>query len=253
MGEPQISVRVIRHVERFKTKIAGVTHQNADGSDRQTLIKTLRPGEELKLVREPDNPYDKCAIAVFKLSGEQLGYTHGGDSLLAGHIDGGGRASARVVAVVGGPGILGLVFRAFRKSYGCVIEISKHDPDWKEVTPYLDASKQIEQMIRDARAQEAADPQKAIAMYRDAVTRIVAFDKAGPHAPAWRRVRHPINRLSHLLEKGGQTQDAYDEIVAYERFNDVFGLLSTDAKGVTARKQRLSKQLHVKSEIGSVR
>src|SRR5436309_306860 len=121
----EISVETRGYEQTFHTRIAGVTKQNADGTDRQALIKTLRRGETLNLVREPNNPYDKYAIAVFRSSGVQLGYIPAGDRRLADHMDMGGRVSAKVVKIGGGPGILGLFFRAFRKPYGCVVEISK--------------------------------------------------------------------------------------------------------------------------------
>jgi hypothetical protein len=71
----------------------------------------------------------------------------------------------------------------------------------------------------------------------------------GKVAAAWRRARYPINRLSLLLEKCGDYRAAYDEILCYERFNDVFGLTSTEEKSVIARKRRLSKKLTIKQEL----
>ena len=59
----------------FYTKIAGVTFEG-----RQRVIAdlnrrgALNPGVELILRREPTNPYDQYAVAVFAPSGQQLGY-----------------------------------------------------------------------------------------------------------------------------------------------------------------------------------
>jgi len=228
--------------------IAGVTKQNSDGTDRQILVKSLSLGEELSLVREPSNPYDKYAVAVFRASGEQLGYVPAGDMRLANHIDMGGGVSATVVKLLRGHGILGLFFSSFWKTYGCVIEITKHDLNWKEVRPYVDKSREIENLINTARGLEVEDVAKAISMYREAAVQIVAFDKAGPIAALWRRARYPINRLSLLLEKGGHLRNAYDEILQYERFNDVLGLKSADVQSITARKQRLSKKLNAEHD-----
>jgi hypothetical protein len=58
----------------IETKIVGVTHPNEDGSERQTIISTCAIGEELKLVREPQCPFDSSAIGVFRKNGEQLEY-----------------------------------------------------------------------------------------------------------------------------------------------------------------------------------
>ncbi len=230
--------------QTFCTTIAGVTKQNPDGTDRQSLVKALKRGEELKLVREPANSFDKYAIAVFRTSGEQLGYLHAGDSRLASHIDSGGAVSVKVVRVRGGGGILGRFIRKFRTPYGCVIQITKGDFNWKEISPYMAESRVIEGLINSAHQIEVSDPEKAILMYREAITQIVAFDAGGSVKAAWRRARYPINRLSLLLEKQGDLQDAQEEILKYEKFHDAFGLLSADQKSVEARKQRLTKKLN---------
>jgi hypothetical protein len=101
MGDGDMVIAVTASVsgyeQSFHTTIRGVTQRNADGADRQALLKALRPGEQLRLVREPRNPYDKYAVGVFKASGEQLGYVPAGDKRLADHIDRGGPVSATVV------------------------------------------------------------------------------------------------------------------------------------------------------------
>jgi HIRAN domain len=86
----ELSVEFKGYEQSFRTMIAGVTKQNTDGTDRQALIKALSLGEELRLVREPSNPYDRYAVAVLRASGEQLGYVPAGDRRLADHIDMGG-------------------------------------------------------------------------------------------------------------------------------------------------------------------
>jgi HIRAN domain len=240
----EISVEIKRYEQTFRTTIAGVTKQNPDGTERQALIKTLSRGEAVRLVREPNNPYDKYAVAVFRTSGEQLGYIPAGDRRLADHMDMSGHVSAKAVKIVGGPGILGLFFRAFRKHYGCVIEISKGDFNWKEVLPYTNESRKIEELIKTAQTLEAKDAAKAISMYREAITQIVEFDSAGAVKAAWRRARYPVNRLSLLLEKRGELRKAQEVILMYEQFSDAFGLTSTEKKSVDARKQRLARKLN---------
>jgi hypothetical protein len=239
----EISVQIKRYKRSFRTTIAGVTKQNADGTDRQTLIEALRRGEALKLVREPLNPFDKYAIAVFRTTGERLGYIHAGDRRLADHIDMGGEVSVKVIKRTGGPGVLGLFFPAFRKSYGCVIEISKGNFDWDEVLPCTNESRKLEDLIKKAETLEAPDPAKAISMYREVIEQIVAFDMGGPVKAAWRRARHPVNRLSLLLEKRGEFQAAADVIQHYEQFHDAYGLTVAEVKSVEARKQRLARKL----------
>jgi hypothetical protein len=62
----------------FYSKVSGVTYPNDDGSDRQKIIKkNCKPGMPLILQYEPDNKYDKNAIAIFievKAKRFQIGY-----------------------------------------------------------------------------------------------------------------------------------------------------------------------------------
>jgi hypothetical protein len=47
----------------FHTKVAGVTQQNDDGTDRQAVIRRCRRGERVDLVPEPENPVDPEATS----------------------------------------------------------------------------------------------------------------------------------------------------------------------------------------------
>ena len=65
--------------QEIKTKIRGVTSINDDGTSRQDIIsRFLDNGASLKFVREPENKYDRNAIAVYTdLDGDrqyQIGY-----------------------------------------------------------------------------------------------------------------------------------------------------------------------------------
>ncbi len=59
----------------FYTKAAGVTFEG-----RQQIIRNLNrqglldPGSELILRREPNNPYDRFAVAIIASNGQQIGY-----------------------------------------------------------------------------------------------------------------------------------------------------------------------------------
>jgi len=56
-------------LDMIKTKIAGISlHQN--------IISEIVPGEELLLMREPDNRFDTNAIIVLSRSKKQLGYVN---------------------------------------------------------------------------------------------------------------------------------------------------------------------------------
>lgn len=59
------------------TYVAGVTHENRDGSSRQAIIKKY--GDELNLIElrpEPDNPFDSEAIAVWMNTGDKNDYKY---------------------------------------------------------------------------------------------------------------------------------------------------------------------------------
>jgi len=94
----------------FHLKIAGVTY-----GDRQKTISQLKVGQELKLVREPNNPYDSKAIAVKTLDDKQVGYIPSlNNSQMAFNLDHGQRYKVTVSVITGGG--IGL-------SYGCNIFI----------------------------------------------------------------------------------------------------------------------------------
>ncbi len=59
----------IGEAESFHTKLAGVTFEG-----RQGLVEQLCPGEPLRLERQPQNPYDTNAIALFDPRGDQIGF-----------------------------------------------------------------------------------------------------------------------------------------------------------------------------------
>lgn len=63
--------KTIRH--EF-AKVAGVTFQNEDGTERQDVLRFCNPGEQLILVRDIDNDFSCNAVEVRRLNGLQLGY-----------------------------------------------------------------------------------------------------------------------------------------------------------------------------------
>jgi hypothetical protein len=58
----------------FFSRIAGVTHRNADGTDRQKVVALLNPRDRLQLQPEPTNRYDPNAIAVVHEKYGMAGY-----------------------------------------------------------------------------------------------------------------------------------------------------------------------------------
>lgn len=55
-----------------------MTHENADGTDRQRVIRGCRLFENLVLDHEEDNPHDSNAVRVCRINGPQLGYLNSG-------------------------------------------------------------------------------------------------------------------------------------------------------------------------------
>ena len=53
----------------LETKVVGVTYEG-----RQTVVALLEVGEEVLLVREPDNAYDNNAIKVTRKDGQDFGF-----------------------------------------------------------------------------------------------------------------------------------------------------------------------------------
>ena len=103
--------------QTITTKIRGVSYKNPDGTDRQKIIKKCKKGEEVHLVREPDNPHDAACIAVFQMTGEQIGYIgkniafrHPAFKDLTYYMDIGAKVSAKILRIMGEE----------HQNYGCV-------------------------------------------------------------------------------------------------------------------------------------
>ncbi|QMV19654.1 hypothetical protein GOB94_13865 [Granulicella sp. 5B5] len=58
----------------FRSKIAGVSFRNEDGTSRQYALIALDIGAVLHIVPDPDNPKDENAFAIYTKDWEQLGY-----------------------------------------------------------------------------------------------------------------------------------------------------------------------------------
>jgi len=84
----------------MRTKVAGVTHPNADGTSRQAIIARCREGDRLLVDREPKNAFDPNAVRISRVRGEQLGYLPRGRAAeLAPWMDRGHRYEAKVIRI----------------------------------------------------------------------------------------------------------------------------------------------------------
>jgi|GEM_PF-2228436 len=63
-----------RRLSYFHTKVVGVTKKNRNGSSRQAIIADCFQHEQLSLVHDKGNRFDKYAIKVCRQDGGQLGF-----------------------------------------------------------------------------------------------------------------------------------------------------------------------------------
>lgn len=105
----------------------GERFENEDGSSRQDELRRCARGEVVRLVREPDNPYDRMAVAIRSARGVKVGYLGRDRAVWIGSkIDRGYDVRAIVERIRGGhlPGErLGIVVR---------INLEGDDPDLDE-------------------------------------------------------------------------------------------------------------------------
>ncbi|WP_052507114.1 HIRAN domain-containing protein [Desulfonatronovibrio magnus] len=67
---PEVKARVIpKPVSLFQCHVAGFPYYQGP-----KIFSDLQSGQKLKLLREPNNPHDSKAIAVFTSNGHKLGY-----------------------------------------------------------------------------------------------------------------------------------------------------------------------------------
>lgn len=129
----------IADVESFHTKLAGVTFEG-----RQDAIGKVFPGMALAIRREPDNPHDANAIALFDSHGHQTGYFNRRLArVLAPAVDAGIEYDVEVTEVTGGEDgrFLGVNVLVTRRS----------EPDDQEMAPNGDA---LREQLRSLSAEE---------------------------------------------------------------------------------------------------
>ena len=105
--EGTLAKPIMTDMAPVKTRIAGISFDNRDGTRRQDHARLVRKGDVLTLRREPENPYDANAIAVCWVDRDgvalQLGYVPRPLAmLLAPLVDEGAQLSAKVIRTGGG-------------------------------------------------------------------------------------------------------------------------------------------------------
>lgn len=61
-------------VTHFICDVAGASHSNIDGTERQSIVKKCKRLEPIALRHEIGNRHDKHAVQILRATGEQLGY-----------------------------------------------------------------------------------------------------------------------------------------------------------------------------------
>lgn len=61
-------------INDFRLRLVGERFENEDGTSRQEELSRCAAGEAVELVREPNNPRDPSAVAVYSCRRVQLGY-----------------------------------------------------------------------------------------------------------------------------------------------------------------------------------
>jgi hypothetical protein len=231
----------------FRTKVAGVTHNNSDGTSRQDILRKCTNGEYLLLQRDYDNAFDEYAIAVLRETKEQIGFIprhvafrHPAMNDLAPHMDQGGEVNARIVALIGGE---------------CDIEIEVIGSDGGK--PYQLKEEEARDLRDKAKTLEKSDPTEAIRLYRESLLKMLEVDtlirethffknqiaELGYDLGTWRRASLPIERITALLEKDKRYTECLEEIENYEKVRDWKGLSKTDMQAISKRKDRVKSKI----------
>jgi hypothetical protein len=231
----------------FRTQIAGITHNNADGTKRQDILRQCTVGERLLLQRDYDNAFDEYAIAVLRETREQIGFVprhvafrHPAMNDLAPHMDQGGEAIAKIVSLIGGE---------------CEIEIQVIDSDSGK--PYQFREAEAKDLRDKAKGLEKSDPNEAIRLYRQSLVKMLEVDslirethffknqiaELGYDLGTWRRSSLPIERITALLEREKLYAECLTEIENYENVRDRKGLSQSDLRKIRERKRRVTRIL----------
>ncbi|HET9177450.1 MAG TPA: HIRAN domain-containing protein [Terriglobia bacterium] len=91
--------------DHYIVRVAGVSHQNDDGTSRQEILARCKVPELLELRRQPNHRHDKNAVQVLRQNGEMLGFIPRDEAaIMAPELDKGRRYVALLTALDGGSG-----------------------------------------------------------------------------------------------------------------------------------------------------
>ncbi|WP_298265961.1 HIRAN domain-containing protein [uncultured Lutibacter sp.] len=238
----QVEISIPKQI--FKTKVAGVTFENLDGSKRQEIIKHSRINEKIYLERDYENEFDVFAIKVLNKNRKQLGFVPS-DSRLSRYIDSGGKTKSFIFRKFGGKTFFDKLFSKKGKPFGCIIEICKEGIDEDKSKKYDEFSKfdnDLKQRLEELYLAEKDDLTKSIEQYKDIIEIIKESDRKGNFEKANRYVKIPINRLTLLLEKTKDFEIAIEYIEWYKNYKDTREITKSDLESIEKRYNRLIKK-----------
>jgi len=154
-----------------------------------------------------------------------------------------GSIGAGLFRMIRWPGLLDCCFKSRRTNHTGISEIAEEGQYGEDIIQHLEMCKRIDKIITNAIRLEKRKPELAMAVYERAVSEIYKYDQQGDPARAWRNVRYPINRLTHLLERHNRFQKCLGKIEWYETCDDRLGISKHDAEQIAKRKIRVLKML----------
>jgi hypothetical protein len=108
-----------------EVEVHGESYSNPDGVSRTAIIATLKVGDMLQFVREPDNKFDPNAILIMSPQGA-IGYVNSDDAAeIAVWMDRGEKVAPYVSGIAGGP-------ERGKKNYGVWLRVISIEqlPEW---------------------------------------------------------------------------------------------------------------------------
>lgn len=229
----------------YKVSIKGVSHKNTDGSSRQGYIKTLQIGDKVNLLAEPMHIFDRWAVAVLTTSGKQIGYlpsdARDSSTLLKGE-----PIVATVKHLTGGVNWFSRFF--LRKKYiGVVLLLKKENVDWQRYDKLSSIVKPIDEAIKKAlEIEKVGMIQEAIDIYKTVINEIKTLNKNDRYASAHRNYVAPIDRLSLLLEKEKEYEEAKQVIEHFRNEYDPIRPNKAEQDRINKRYNRILKKLEKK-------
>ena len=228
--------------QEFLVGVRGESFDNPDGTSRQDIIKTVRVGDAVELIADPSNQQDRWAVGVFTTEGQQLGFLPS-DARDASALLRGEPIQASIANLTGGTNWFSRQIQG-KKLVGVVLKITKAEPDWSRHTKLTEMAKPYDEAVRTAKKSEKVDDaETAIFSYRTVVGDISDFTDSNRFASAYRHEPTPVDRLSLLLEK----QKNFDE--ALKAINDWLDRFDPVQPPENIRKTLLKRKQRLESKV----